>query len=262
MRLKDRVAIVTGGGVGIGRAIALAFAREGAAVVIAAIPPLSDLENVVNQIKGKGGRATAIQTDVTDEKQVQRMVAQTLNEYGQIDILVNNSGIAGATANVVDVTLEDWNRTLAVNLTGTMLCSREVVKSMIPRRSGNIINISSMAAKSGFIMRSPYCASKWGIIGFTLTLAAEVGIYNIRVNGISPGPTQGPRIEAIFRAKAEALGISYQEFYASNAAKMALRRLVTPEEIAAAAVFFASDKSSGVTGEVLNVNAGCLLNIF
>jgi NAD(P)-dependent dehydrogenase (short-subunit alcohol dehydrogenase family) len=261
MRLKDRVAIVTGGGVGIGRSIALAFAKEGAAAVVTS-RNLSNLEDVVKQIEGQRGRATAIQTDISDERQVQRMVAQTLDEYGQIDILVNNSGIAGATANIVDVTLDDWNKTLAVNLTGTMLCSREVLKSMIPRQRGNIINIVSLAAKSGFMMRSPYCASKWGVVGLTLTLAAEVGIYNIRVNGISPGPTQGPRIEAVYRAKAEALGIPYEEFYESNAAKMALHRLVTAEEIAAAAVFFASNESSGITGEVLNVNAGCLLNIW
>lgn len=101
-----------------------------------------------------------------------------------------------------------------------------------------------------------------GVVGFTLTLAAEVGIYNIRVNGISPGLTQGPRIEAVLRAKAEALGIPYQEFYDSNLTKMALRRFVTPDEIAAAAVFLASDESRGVTGEVLNVNSGCLLNIW
>lgn len=261
MRLKNRVAIVTGGGFGIGRAIALAFAEEGAATVVAA-RTLSNLEGVANEIKDKGGRATAIQSDIADEKQVQRMVAQTLDEYGQIDILVNNSGIAGATANVVDVTLDDWNRTLAVNLTGAMLCSREVLKSMIPHRSGNIINISSMAVKAGYTMRSPYCASKWGVIGLTLTLAAEVGIHNIRVNSISPGPTQGPRIDDVFRAKAEATGLTYQEMYDSTAAKMALRKLVTADEIAATAVFLASDESSGITGEVLHVNAGCLLNIF
>ena len=261
MRLKDRVAIVTGGGVGIGKSIALAFAQEGAAMVVAS-RNISNLEKLVNQIKAKGNKATAIPTDISDEKQVQRMVAQTLDEYGQIDILVNNSGVAGATANVVDVTLDDWDKTLAVNLTGTMLCSREVLKSMIPRQSGNIINISSLAAKSGFIMRSPYCVSKWGVIGFTLTLAAEVGIYNIRVNSISPGLTQGPRIESVLRTKAEAKGIPYPEFYNSNMAKIALRRFVTPDEIAAAAVFLASDQSSGITGEVLNVNSGCMLNIW
>jgi NAD(P)-dependent dehydrogenase (short-subunit alcohol dehydrogenase family) len=261
MRLKDRVAIVTGGGVGIGRAIALAFAREGAAVVTTS-RTLSNLEKVTNEIKGKGGRATAIPADISDEKQVQKMVAQTLDEYGQIDILVNNSGVAGATANVVDVTLDDWNKTLAVNLTGTMLCSREVLKSMIPRQSGNIINIASMAARAGFIMRSPYCVSKWGVVGLTLTLAAEVGIYNIRVNAISPGFTQGPRIEAVLRAKAEAMGIPYQDFYDSKVANIALRRFATPDEIAAAAVFLASDESSSITGEVLNINSGCLLNIW
>jgi len=229
--------------------------------VVVAAPNLSDLENVVSEIKGKGGRATAIYTDISDEKQVQNMVAQTLDEYGQIDILVNNSGVAGATASVVDITLDDWNRTLAVNLTGTMLCSREVLKSMLPRKSGNIINISSMAVKAGFTMRSPYCASKWGVIGLTLTLAAEVGIHNIRVNSISPGPTQGPRIDDVFRAKAEAMGLTYQDIYDSTVAKMVLRRLVTPEEIAAVAVFLASDESSGITGAVLHVDAGSLLNI-
>jgi len=261
MRLKDRVAIVTGGGVGIGRAIALALAEEGTTVVITS-RTLSNLEKVASEIKDKGARATAIQTDISDEEQVQRMVAQTLAEYGHIDILVNNSGITGATANVVDVTLYDWNKTLAVNLTGTMLCSREVLKSMIPRQSGNIINIASLAAKSGFIMRSPYCVSKWGVVGFTLTLAAEVGTYNIRVNAISPGLTQGPRIEAVIRAKAEAMGIPYQQFYNSNVANIALRRFVTPDEVAATAVFLASDESRGITGEILNVNAGCLLNVW
>jgi len=260
MRLKGRVAIVTGGGVNIGRAIALAFAREGAALVVAS-RNLSNLGQVVSEIKSIGGRATAIQTDISDEKQVQRMVAQTLSEHGQIDILVNNSAIAGATANVVDVTLDDWDRTLAVNLTGMMLCSREVLKSMIPRKGGSIINISSSADKAGYSMRSPYCACKWGVVGFTLTLAAEVGIHNIRVNSVSPGPTLGSRMDNVFRAKAEAMELTYKDLYDSTTAKMALHRLVSPEEVAAAVVFFASDESSGITGEVLHVNGGLLLNV-
>ena len=261
MRLKDRVAVITGGGFGIGRAIALAFAREGATVVVSS-RNLVNLEGVANEITGKGGRAVAIQADITDEKQIERLVAQTLDKYRQIDILVNNAGIAGATANVVDVTLDDWDKTLAVNLTATMLCSREVLKSMIGRKSGNIINISSMAARAGFNMRSPYCASKWGVVGLTLTLAAEVGIYNIRVNCISPGPTEGPRIDEVFRAKAEATGLTYQDLYDGVASKAGLRRLVTADELASTALFLASDESSGITGEVLNINAGCLLNIF
>ncbi len=142
------MAIVTGGGVGIGKAISLAFASEGAAVMVAA-RTLPRLEAVADEIRSRGGRATAIQIDISDENQVKKVVAQTLNEYGQIDILVNNSGIAGPTINVVDIKLDDWNEVLAINLTGAMLCASEVLKSMIARRSGNIINISSAAGRGG-----------------------------------------------------------------------------------------------------------------
>lgn len=261
MRLKDKVAIVTGGGLGIGKAIALDFAREGAIVALAA-PNMSDLEDVANQIKSEGGKAVAICIDVTEEEQVSRMVSRTLEEFGRIDILVNNSGIAGPTSDLVNLSLADWNQTLAVNLTGTMLCSREVLKVMIPCQSGNVVNISSAAALSGFTMRSPYCASKWGVIGLTLTTAAEVGIHSIRVNCISPGPVEGQRIHDVIRAKAEASGASYEAAYDIIASKMALRRFVTADEISAAAIYFASDESRGITGEVLNVNAGFLKTIF
>ena len=146
---------------------------------------LSKLEETVEEIKSKGGRAKAIQTDITDENQVQQMVAQTLDEYGQVDILVNNSGIGGPTASVVDLKLEDWNEVLGIDLTGSMLCSREVLKSMILHQSGNIINIAAEGGRggdgrAGYPMRSPYCCAKMGIIGLTETLAIEVGQYNIR----------------------------------------------------------------------------------
>ena len=189
MRLKDRVAIVTGAGTGIGRSIALTFAAEGAAVVVAA-RKLSRLGEVVEEIKSGGGRARAIQTDISDEKQVQGMVAQTIDEYGQIDILVNNSAADPTVpANVVDMALDNWNNSVKVNLTGTMLCCREVLKTMIPRRSGNIVNISSVAGITGHPTLSDYSATKWAIIGFTETLAIEVGEHNIRVNCISPAAT-------------------------------------------------------------------------
>lgn len=132
MRLKDEVAIVTGGGRGIGKAISMAFASEEAIVVIAA-QTLSRLDEAVEKIKSGGGRVKAIQTDVSDEKQVQRLVAETLNDYGKVDILVNNNGIGGPTVNVVDLRLQDWNEVLAINLTGSMLCAREVLKH-IPSR--------------------------------------------------------------------------------------------------------------------------------
>jgi len=254
------VAIVTGGGVGIGKAISLAFASEGVAIVAAA-RALPRLEAVAGEIRSRGGRAIAIQTDVSDENQVKKMVAQTLNEYGQIDILVNNSGIAGSTINVVDIKLDDWNEVLAINLTGAMLCAREALKSMIARQSGNIINISSGAGRGGFAMRSPYCVSKWGIIGLTQTLAMEVGEYNIRVNCIAPGAVEGERIENVMKARAEAMGLTCEAIRSRRNADAALGRMVTATEIANTAVFLVSGESSGITGQTISVNAGSRLRV-
>ncbi len=255
MRLKDRVAVITGGGSGIGLAITRAFNAEGAIVVIVA-RTASRLKEVADTINSRGGRARAIPTDISDEGQVRRMVAQTLAEYGRIDILVNNAGIAGPTAKIVDMELDKWNAVLAVNLAGMMLCSREVLKDMIPRKSGNIINISSVGGMSGFPMRSPYCVSKMGVIAFTETLAIEVGEHNIRVNCISPAAVRGDRILNAARAKAEALGVDREEILARLIKDFSLKRLIEPSEVAAAAVFLASDESSAITGHTLAVNCG------
>jgi len=260
VRLKDKVAIVTGGGRGIGKAIALAFAAEGATVVVAA-RTLSKLEETAEEIKSKGGKAKAIQTDVTDEKQVQQMVAQTLDEYGQIDILVNNSGIGGPTARVVDLKLEDWNEVLAIDLTGSMLCSREVLKSMIPRQSGNIINIAAEGGRggdgrAGYPMRSPYCCAKMGIIGLNETLAVEVGEYNIRVNCISPAAVRGERLVNVVKGRSEATGVPFDELMGKITANYSLRRAAEESEVAATAVFLASDESSAITGQTLITNCG------
>ena len=255
MRLKDRVAVITGGGSGIGLAITQAFNAEGAIVVIAA-RTASRLKEVADTINARGGRARAIPTDISDEKQVRRMVVQTLAEYGKIDILVNNAGIAGPTARIIDMELDKWNEVLAVNLTGMMLCSREVLKDMIPRKSGNIINISSVGGMSGFPMRSPYYVSKMGVIAFTETLAIEAGEHNIRVNCISPAAVRGDRILNAARAKAKALGVDHEEILARLIKDFSLKRLIEPAEVAAAAVFLASDESSAITGQTLAVNCG------
>jgi len=202
MKLRDKVAIITGGGGGIGRAIAMAFASEGAKVVLAS-RTISRLQNVADEITSRGCSARAIQTDISDEKQIQSMVIQTIEQYGQIDILVNNSANAAVVRNkVVDMTLDDWNQELAITLTGVMLCSKEVLKHMIPRKSGNIINLGSIAGTYGHPGRSAYCVSKWGIIGLTMTLAIEVGVDNIRVNCISPAATSTQRFEDIQKTKA------------------------------------------------------------
>jgi NAD(P)-dependent dehydrogenase (short-subunit alcohol dehydrogenase family) len=256
MRLKDKVAIITGGGGGIGKAIATTFASEGAKVVIAA-RTLSKLAAVAEEIKSQGGKARALQTDVSSEEQVQRMVAQTLDEYSQIDILVNNSANSAVVRNnVVDMTLNDWNKELAITLTGTMLCSREVLRTMVPRKSGSIVNISSIAGIFGHTGRSAYCVSKWGIIGLTMTLAIEVGADNIRVNCISPAATKTERFEDIQKAKAKTSGISYENLMSEILSHYSLNRISDPSEVARTALFLASDDSSAVTGQNLVVSCG------
>jgi NAD(P)-dependent dehydrogenase (short-subunit alcohol dehydrogenase family) len=255
MRLKDRVAIVTGGGRGIGKAISTAFASEGAIVVIAGRTS-SILDDAIEKIKSGGGQGKAIQTDVSDERQVQRLVAETIKDYGKVDILVSNSGIGGPTVNVVDLRLQDWNEVLAINLTGSMLCAREVLKHMTPRKKGSIINISSDGGRFGYPMRSPYCVSKWGIIGLTETLAVEVGQYSIRVNCISPAAVKGERLISVVTGRSKATGVPFEDLMSRITADYSLQRPTEEAEVAAAAVFLASDESSGITGHTLVVNCG------
>lgn len=255
MRLQDRVAVVTGGGIGIGQAIALAFAKEGAHVVVAA-RTLEPLEETAKKVREMGRKSLAISIDVTQEGQVKDMVDKTISEFGQIDILVANSGIAGATKPVVEIDLDDWNQVLAVNLTGVMLCSREVLKHMIPRNKGNIIVISSGAGRMGYPLRSPYSASKWGVLGFTYSLALEVGENNIRVNAICPGATRGPRIDRVIQSRAEATGQTFEDVEKQYSGATALGRMVLAEEIASTAVFLASDDSSGISAQGFSVDGG------
>ena len=260
MRLKDKVAIITGGGRGIGKAISLAFADEGAAVVVAATTT-AKLEETVAEIKAKGGRAKAIQTDITDEKQVERLVEETLKTFGRIDILVNNSGIGGPTAGVVDLKLEDWNKVLSIDLTGSMLCSKHVLRHMIPQKSGIIINMAAEGGRAGdgrggYPMRSPYCCAKMGVIGLTETLSVEVGEHNIRVNAISPAAVKGERIINVVKGRSEALGVTFDELWAKLTANYSLGRAAEEHEVAATAVFLASDESSAITGQTIVTHCG------
>jgi NAD(P)-dependent dehydrogenase (short-subunit alcohol dehydrogenase family) len=260
MRLKDKVAIITGGGKNIGKAIAINFAQEGATVMIVG-RTLSDLETTRNEIQAKGGKIAFIKADISSEEQVKQFVSETVERFGRVDILVNNTGIAGPTSKVADMDLNQWNETLATNLTGSMLCAREVLKHMIPRRTGTIINIVSEAGRAGdgragYPMRSAYCCSKMGQIGLTETLAVEVGEYNIRVNAVSPGPIQGERILNVVRQRVEASKMSLDEMLRDIAINCSLKRLATQEEVAAVALFLASDEASGVTGQTIPVSCG------
>jgi NAD(P)-dependent dehydrogenase (short-subunit alcohol dehydrogenase family) len=253
--LSGRVAIVTGGGKGIGKAISLGFAAAGARLVLAARNS-AELEETRQQCAEVGAECISVGTDVESHEQVQAMVRITLERFGAIDILVNNAGIAGPTAEIEQMSVEEWETTIRINLTGPFLCCREVLPEMKRMRRGRIINISSITGRRPLLKRAPYAASKLGLIGFTRTLALEVGPYGITVNAISPGATAGPRLERVIDAQAQAQNRSREDVATDLSSGAALKTFVEPDDIAATAVFFASDLARNITGEDCNVSAG------
>ncbi len=258
MELDGRVAVVTGAGQGIGRAIALHCAAAGADVVLAA-RSVGKLAEVAGNVASQGRRAEVVPTDVADPAAIDALVAATDRAFGRVDVLVNNSGIAGPTALAWDTSVDDWHRTLDVNLTGPWLCCRAFLPRMIDAGSGSIINIGSITGKRPLLGRTPYAATKAGLIGITRTLAEEAGPHGIRVNLISPGAVEGPRIDAVFEAQARARGTSPQEIRTDFEAMSPMRRLVTADDVARAVVFLASDAAAGITGVDLNVTTGTVM---
>jgi NAD(P)-dependent dehydrogenase (short-subunit alcohol dehydrogenase family) len=255
MKLANKTAVVTGGGKGIGKEIALALALEGADVLVAARQ--SDvLEQTASEIQALGRRSLSCVTDVSDESQVEKMVNTALDSFGQIDILVNNAGVTGPTAAITNVTRDAWDEVMAINLTGAFLCARAVVPHMIARGSGKIVNISSIAGKMAYALRSPYAASKWGMLGLSSTLAQELGPYNIQVNAICPGPTAGERMTGVIAGRAREMGRSVEEIERMYVEGTALKRMVDPKHVAAAVVFLCSEQSNSITGEAIEVSAG------
>jgi len=258
-QLQGKVAIITGGGHGIGRQIALAYASAGAKLLLTARAK-GPLEETRADLERSGAACVAIEADVASEADCARMAARTIEAFGRIDILVNNAGIGGPTARLTETSLADWKETIDINLTGTWLATRAVLLQMEKQGSGIILNIASVAARRGFPLRSAYAASKWAMIGLTQTLAMEWASAGVRVNCICPGAVEGPRIERVFRARAEATGRPYEDVKAEVASSAAMKRLVTEDEIAKAAVFLASDAASAMTGQTLNVDGGIVMN--
>ena len=255
MKLEGRAAIVTGGGHGIGRAIALRFAAEGCAVAIAGTNR-ERLEATAQELRGQGARVQVSVTDVGDEAAVERMVAAAVAEFGRLDILVNNAGITGPTAAAVDIARAEWDRTLEINLTGALLCAKHALPHMIRAKSGRIINITSVAGFIGYPLRAAYAASKWGMIGLNRTLALEAGPHGITVNAIAPGSTRGERMSRVIQARAQALGKSDAEIEREYLDPTALKRMVAEEDVAATALFLASDEASSITGDTIAVSGG------
>lgn len=258
MLLKDKIAVVTGGGRGIGREISLAYAREGADVVLAARTAKA-LEETKAEVEALGRQALAVPTDLRQPDSVGELARRALAHFGHVDILVNNSGIGGPSAPMWEIDLADWQETFAVNVTGTYLCCRAFLPSMIERGSGSIIIIGSMTGKRPLLNRTPYCASKMALVGLARTLAWETGPYGIRVNVISPGAVEGERIDWVIRKQAESQGISEAEARRQFTSASPLDKLTPPVDVANAAVYLASDMAASVTGEDVNVSAGIVM---
>ncbi len=259
MLLKDKIAIITGGGRGIGRAIALAYAQEGARLVLAS-RSAGALEETRALIEQLGSQALVVPTDIRDVESVRALARSAIEHFGSVDVLVNNSGIAGPTKQLWEVTPQEWEETLAVNVTGTFLCCRAFLPHMIERRAGNIILIGSGTGKKPLKGRTPYAASKMALVGMARTLALETGPYGIRVNVISPGMVEGERIDQMIRKQAAIRGIGIDEARQVATSETPLGRFVPPIDIANAAVFLASDQAASITGEDVNVSAGLVMD--
>jgi NAD(P)-dependent dehydrogenase (short-subunit alcohol dehydrogenase family) len=256
-KLKNRVALVTGGGRGIGKAIAIALAREGAAVALSA-RSVSELDAVVDVIRGQGGHAAAFGADLAQPNEARRLVPAVIQAMGHLDILVNNAGV-GSSADPKPVIHYDdyfWDFTLALNLTAPYLLSKAALPDMTERQWGRIINIASINGKVPSIHGAAYTASKHGLLGLTRTLALETAGDGITVNAICPGPVRTVMSDKRLEYDARRLGISKEERAQSLTP---LGRLLEPEEIAPLAVYLASDEAAVVTGQAMNVDGGLVM---
>jgi len=246
-RLENRIAIVTGAGQGIGRAIALGMAREGAALVIADLDE-ANAGAIKREIERVGGKASALYTDISNEGSVRGMIDHTLNEHGRVDILVNNAGIF-PTSSLEEMAEEEWDRVIGTNLIGTFLCSRAVVSHLLTQRSGRIISLTSGRAFQGARHGAHYAASKAGIIAFSKSLALELAPYGITVNVICPGITD----------TAQPRGHQTEEQIYAQGQRIPLGRIGQPEDLAGPAIFLASDAAGFITGQTILVNGGGIM---
>ena len=243
------VVLITAGAAGIGRVMAEAFINQGCRVHICDI----DAGAIESFLQARP-EATATLADVADVAQVDKVFVELAGYHGQLNVLVNNAGIAGPTAHVEDIEPTDWDQTVAVNLSGQFYCTRRAVPMLKTGGGGLIINISSNAAFSGCPLRAPYAASKWALIGFTKTLAMELGPSGIRVNAICPSSVSGPRIDMVIKRDAERRGRTVEETRKLYLRQSSLRCFVGADDIANLALFLASDRGAKISGQALGLD--------
>ena len=247
--LRDCVALVTGAGSGIGRAIAVLFAREAAKVVVADLSEV-DGKSTVELIRKDNGDTILVQGDVSKGDSVKRMVKVSVEEFGKLNVLVNNAGVE-STGSVVDLSEEDWDKVMRINLKGTFLCSKYCAPRIVESGGGAIINVASVLGLIGSKGEAAYCASKGGIISLSRAMALDFASQNVRVNCLCPGSVLTPTFKRVMKASGQ-----YDAAFARNLKKIPLGRVADPEEIAQAALFLASKKSSYMTGATLVIDAG------
>jgi len=261
MKLAGQVAIVVGAARGIGAAIARAFNQEGASIVLVDLetskPQVDELAQAINN---QAGTALAIVADCTRDGQVNRMVDETVRRFGKVDILINSAGLRGPLVPVQEISEQEWDSVLAVNLKSAFLCCKAVLKIMMKQKSGSIVSISGTAGKEGMALRGSLCAAKWGLLGLTQTIAKEAGPYGIRANVICPGGMDEPDLRAMYAERARGLGMEFSQLEKQVLELTPLRKYATHDEVAKAALFLASSDSSHTTGEALNVSGGRLMN--
>ena len=244
---KGQRVIVTAGAAGIGRAVVEALVAAGAHV------HTCDVDANALEACGRALPVGTTLADVSDEAQVDRLFDEAGRSLGGLDVLVNNAGIAGPTGAVEEIDPAEWRRCIDIDLTGQFLCARRAVPLLKAAGGGAIVNMSSAAGRHGYAYRTAYSAAKWGVIGFTQSLAKELGPASIAVNAILPGIVKGPRIEGVIRARAGQLGLSYAEMEQQYLEKVSLRRMVTAEDVAHMVLFLVSPLGRNVSGQSLGV---------
>jgi NAD(P)-dependent dehydrogenase (short-subunit alcohol dehydrogenase family) len=246
--LAGQRVVVTAGASGIGRAIADLLLANGARVAICDVD-----KDFLAAYRKAHPDSPAVAADVSSEKDVDRLFKTVAKELGGLDALINNAGIAGPTGGVDEIDPADWRRCIDIDLTGQFLCARRAVPMIRKAGGGSIVNMSSAAGRFGYAFRTPYSAAKWGIIGFTQSLAKELGPQNIRVNAILPGIVKGPRMDRVIEARAKQVGVSHGEMEKRYLERVSLRRMVTPEDIAETVMFLLSRAGANISGQSLGV---------